>query len=263
MPELPDVETFKGYIDATSLHQNIEKVEIEREEILGEVSARSLQQRLKSKSFESTRRHGKYLFLSVSDDGCLVLHFGMTGYPEYAKKSDPPEHTRVLFQYEGGAHLAYVCQRLLGTVDWTESANRFIQEHELGIDAQSEELDFQRFQELLSGKSGSLKSALMDQGLIAGLGNVYVDEILFQSKLHPKTSVKDLEETEIQSVFDEMQHVLDTAIKVKAQREKMPESFLLPLRGEKNAKCPRCDVALETIKVSGRTSYYCPNCQPA
>lgn len=261
MPELPDVETFKGYLDATSLHQRIAKVEIERDDILGEVSARSLRRRLKGHSLESTRRHGKYLFAEVSGDGWLVLHFGMTGYPEYSETEDPPEHTRTLFKFEGGGHLAYVCMRMLGRVDWTENADQFIEQHDLGIDAQSEDLDFDRFQELMEKKRGSIKSALMDQQTIAGLGNVYVDEILFQSRIHPKASVNDLEMSELKTIFKQMHRVLKAAIRARVKPENMPKSFLLPRRSEKDAKCPRCGELLETIKVTGRTTYFCPNCQ--
>jgi formamidopyrimidine-DNA glycosylase len=261
MPELPDVETFKGYLDATSLHRRIEKVEIDRDDILGDVSARSLQRRLKGRSLESTRRHGKYLFAKVSDDGWLVLHFGMTGYPTYSETEEPPAHTRVLFKFDGGGHLAYVCMRMLGRVDWTKDADRFIEQHKLGIDAQSEDFDFDRFQQLLETKRGSIKSALMDQQTIAGLGNIYVDEILFQARVHPKTSVSDLDDSQLKTIFQQISRVLKTAIRAQASREKMPKSFLLSQRGEEHAKCPRCGELLESIKVSGRTSYFCPMCQ--
>lgn len=263
MPELPDVESFKGYIDATSLHQRIEKVEVDRDDILGDVSKRSLQQRLKGRALESARRHGKYLFARLSDDGWLVLHFGMTGYPDYSETEDPPEHTRVLLNFEGGGHLAYVCMRMLGRVDWTENADQFIEQHELGIDAQSEDLDFDRFRKLLEGKRGSIKSALMDQETIAGLGNVYTDEILFQSKIHPKASVNDLGQSQIKAIFKQMGRVLKAAIGAQVNPDKMPKSFLVPLRGESDAECPRCNEPLQTIKVSGRTTYFCPNCQPS
>lgn len=261
MPELPDVENFKIYLDATSLHQPIEKVEIDRNEILGEVSGRALQQRLKGKCFESIRRHGKYLFAHLSDDGWLVLHFGMTGYLKYSETKEPPEHTRVLFKFQGQGQLAYVCMRMLGRVDWTADVDEFINRHDLGIDAQSDALDLNTFFKLMESKRGKIKSALMDQETIAGLGNVYVDEILFQAKVHPEASVNELNDAQLKILYEQMNIVLKTAIQAQADPENMPKSFLIRHRGEKEARCPNCSECLSKIKVSGRTTYFCPNCQ--
>lgn len=261
MPELPDVQVFKEYLDATGLHQTIQSVQIRREEILADISRRTLQRRLTGHAVRSTRRHGKYLFAEVDEAGWLVLHFGMTGYLEYSETQEPPEHTRLLLQFENGAHLAYVCQRLLGTVAWTEDPQTFIDGHELGIDGQSDELDLAAFEERIGGKRGTIKSALMDQETIAGLGNVYVDEILFQARVHPKTPCSDLDRKALKALHRQMQRVITAAVRARVQTDKMPKSFLLPQRGRDEPHCPRCDAPLKTLKVSGRTSYICPKCQ--
>src|SRR5215217_2317531 len=88
MPELPDVEVFRRYVNATSLHQNIESVEVRNEKILGGVSARKLQRTLKGHTFESTRRHGKNLFVELDGGGWMLVHFGMTGSLAYFKGPD-------------------------------------------------------------------------------------------------------------------------------------------------------------------------------
>lgn len=268
MPELPDVQVFKEYLDATSLHQVIREVEIFRRDILGGVSSRSLKRRLKGKRLESTWRHGKFLFVRIGDDdddadddGWLVLHFGMTGLLEYSKSKNPPEHTRLLLHFEDGAHLAYICMRLLGLVDWTNDAERFVQDKELGIDALGEDLDFEQFSELIGAKQAAVKSALMDQETIAGLGNVYVDEILFQARVHPKTRAARLSEKQLREIFQQLRRVLKAAIRARAQPKRMPKSFLLYRRGENGAKCPRCGSPFQSTKVSGRTSYFCSRCQ--
>lgn len=261
MPELPDVHIFQKYLEGTSLHQPIERVEVNRREILENISPRSLQKRLTGKTLESTRRRGKYLFAGVDDAGWLVLHFGMTGYLKYSRDEESPDHTRVLLRFENGAALAYVCMRMLGRVTWTNDVDAFCREKELGIDAFSDELDFRKFQELLASKRGSIKSALMDQKTIAGLGNVYVDEILFQAKVHPKTAVMKLEDTTLREIHKQIRRVLKAAIRAKAEPKRLPKTFLLPRRGEEGAKCPRCEGLLKTIKVSGRTTTFCPSCQ--
>src|SRR6266853_235892 len=98
MPELPDVETFKRYLDATSLHQRISGVDVRSAYVLKGVSARELARRLKGRRFESSRRHGKHLFVRANGDLWLRLHFGMTGSLEYFKNDErAPRHARVLF----------------------------------------------------------------------------------------------------------------------------------------------------------------------
>ena len=106
MPELPDVEVFKQYIDATSLHQEIEAVDVRSREMLEDLSAEKLTSRMKGRSLASNRRHGKHLFITVDEDGWLMLHFGMTGNLAYFKdmEKDPP-HDRVLFSFTNGYHI--------------------------------------------------------------------------------------------------------------------------------------------------------------
>lgn len=261
MPELPDVQVFKEYLDATSLHRRINRADVRRRDVLGDVSPRSLQRRLVGRTLDSTRRHGKYLFAEISDDGWLVLHFGMTGRLEYSHTEEPPEHTRVLLRFDDGSYLAYVCPRMLGRVDWTGNADDFIARKQLGIDGLNDKLDFPHFYELMKSKRGSIKAALMDQQTIAGLGNVYVDEILFQAKVHPQAIVSDLDDVKLKGIHRQLRRVIRSAVRARAQPARMPKSFLLPRRGEKSAKCPRCKAALKTIKVSGRITYFCPRCQ--
>lgn len=261
MPELPDVQVFKEYLDATSLHQQITDVEVGRDDMLEGLSSRSLQRRLRDASLESTQRHGKYLFVEVGDDGWLVMHFGMTGYLDYARTGNPPTHTRVLLRFDNGAHLAYVSQRLLGSIHWSETPGAFVERHRLGIDGLDDDLDIRRFQQLMDSKRGTIKSALMDQQTIAGLGNVYSDEILFQARVHPKAAVSSLDRDTLKEIHRQIRRVLTASVRARAQPEEMPKSFLTRRRGAKNAACPRCGAALETVKVSGRTAYFCPKCQ--
>ncbi|MFW5699947.1 MAG: zinc finger domain-containing protein, partial [Bacteroidota bacterium] len=101
---------------------------------------------------------------------------------------------------------------------------------------------------------------LMDQSMIAGLGNVYVDEILFQCRIHPKAKVKDLSGKDYKKLFNIMHKVVDKAIEVDADPDKLPTSYLTGKRRE-GEKCPSCDGKIEKIKVGGRSGYYCPECQ--
>jgi formamidopyrimidine-DNA glycosylase len=264
MPELPDVEIFKRYLDATSLHQRIEKVTAGPARILDGITAKALAERLTGQSLTGTRRHGKHLFAALSGGGALGLHFGMTGYPAYGRGNEVPDHTRLRLDFPGGYHLAYVNQRLLGRVRLIDDVKAFIEDEGLGPDALA--VDADRLAKMLEGRRGQIKGALMDQGFIAGLGNVYVDEMLFQAGLHPKTPVGRMDREAIGHLHRALRHVLTTAIDRGAGtpgfEEHLPDSWLLPRR-EEGRGCPRCDGRIEKITVGGRAGYYCPACQSA
>ncbi len=260
MPELPDVEVFRKYMNATSLHQKISGIEVEHKRVLQDISPSGLGRKLKDRQFERTKRHGKHLFACVDEEFWLMFHFGMTGFLKYFKKAEErPSHARILFHFGNGYHLAYDNQRMLGKVQVVENAAEFIRKNDLGSDAL--DLTLHAFQNLLLGRRGSMKTFLMNQSLIAGIGNIYSDEILFQAEIHPRIQVMDLDENQIKNLHKCMLDVLKTAIEKKADPQKFPDDFLIPYRGKKNA-CPRCGGELKKIKVNNRGTYFCPQCQP-
>ena len=259
MPELPDVEVFKRYLDATALHKTITEVEVETAQILEGVSISKLQKSLKGRQFQSTHRHGKHLLVALDQVPWLTLHFGMTGFLKYFKDMDKePEHDRLLISFDNGYHLAYDSQRKLGAVGLTDGVDNFIDEKELGPDALS--LDLEGFRQVIKGTRGALKSFLMNQKHLAGIGNVYSDEILFQGGLHPKGEVNDLDADTVKRLFEAMQEVLNKAIEAQADPARLPDSFIIPHR-HKGGSCPRCKGEVEKISVSGRSGYFCPTCQ--
>jgi len=257
---LPDVEVFKRYVDATLLHQKIRSVEVRNEKILGGVSAHRLQGTMKGRTFESTRRHGKYLFVRLDDDSWLLLHFGMTGSLEYFKDMDrDPPHDRLLISFENHYHLALDDARMFGKVDLIEDPNAFIREKKLGPDPL--ELEAGSFRERFQERRGGVKAALMNQRIVAGIGNIYSDEILFQARLHPLASVEHLDSQALDALHKETHRVLKTAIERGASPQRLPGNFLLSHRREGKG-CPRENGEIRKTKAAGRTAYYCPACQP-
>ncbi len=136
--------------------------------------------------------------------------------------------------------------------------DEFMEEEGIGPDALALSLD--DFRDLCAHRRGSIKSLLMNQKAIAGIGNVYSDEILFQAGVHPAAQVKKLTDARIKEAHRWMRKVLHTAIERKANPEKMPRTYLLPHR-EDGAPCPRGEGEIKTMKVNGRTCYYCPQRQ--
>ena len=259
MPELPDVESFRNYAQATSLHQRIADLSVSDAYVLTHVTEKDLQRALPGTCFESTLRHGKNLFLHTDSGVWLRLHFGMTGFPKYFKNLDDcPKYERVLFNFENGYHLAYVCQRKLGEIGLEDSPEEFARKRGLGPDALK--IEREEFLEHLRRKRGMLKTSLMDQGFLAGIGNIYADEILFQCRLHPATRADSLDDEMRAEMFEVTKRVLQTAVDCNADLLRLPESFLLPHRSE-GQECPRCGTELVREKVGQRSAYYCPSCQ--
>lgn len=266
MPELPDVELYKRYLDQHALRQTIERVQVNDARILGDLPAEAFVARLSGNRFEDSRRHGKHLLVRLIRDGWLTLHFGMTGNLVYfAGEAKDPPYDRVRFDFQGDCHLAYVNRRMLGRVGIADDADAFIQAEELGPDALDPAFDLDAFARAIEGRRRDVKSVLMDQSLIAGIGNIYADEILFQARLHPQTPVTALDDRGRAELFRQIKQVLNIAIErgagAEQSLERLPDGYLLPQR-EKRGKCPRCGGPIATQKAAGRTSYYCPRCQP-
>ncbi len=259
MPELPDVEIERRYLEATSLHRPIARVRVFDDQVLDSDTPAMLGRRLHARRFESADRHGKWLVAALDEGGAVVFHFGMTGRLKgHRAPSAPPEHAQVRFRFRDGGALDYIAPRKLGIVRTADSLGEVITQESLGPDARG--VSFEEFRERMGSKRGTIKGALTDQTAIAGLGNVYADEILFQSRIHPRTSASRLSSEQLRRLFGALHEVLDTAIGVRANPDAMPDAYLLPRRAPGEA-CPRCAGAVVPFKLGGRRGYYCPRCQ--
>lgn len=257
MPELPEISYYKKYVDGTALHNKIRSVHVPVPKLLM-VSASEAEKQLIGTEISQAIRHGKYLFLEMKNGKFLVFHFGMTGKFDFSHEDDPPEYTAFYLMFEDAAKLFFICARKLGKIYLTDSMDDFLEEHSIGRDA----LGFSKaeFRKLLDKKRGSIKGALTNQSLIAGIGNMYADEMLFQAGIHPKTSPSDLSEDEVGELYDEMIEVLETVSDRRASGESLPGNYLTGHR-EPGADCPKANGKIEMMKISGRSTYFCPACQ--
>jgi len=256
MPELPNVETLKKYIGTTSLNKKIINVEIKNTKILENISKEKIIHRLKRNKFVHTYRHGKYIFIKTNRATWLILHFGMTGYIKYFKNlDDESSHTRLLITFDNNYHLAYYNQRLFGKISFTNNKEKYITQKTLGVDALN--LDYNGFKELMANRRSKIKPILINQQLISGIGNIYADEVLFQSGIHPETKINNLSPKKIKDIYMNIKEVLQIAIKAKANPDNFPDKFIIPHRKRKGV-CPKGNEELKTIKINGRTTYFCP-----
>lgn len=265
MPELPDVELFKRHLNTTCQGRTIRQVTVNDARILSGISASELSRRLHGARLAESRRHGKYLLVGFDPPAWLTLHFGMNGsLKHFMEVEDDPRYDRVRFDFVDNHHLAYVNPRLFGGVGLVGDADAFIADEGLGPDALDPRFDFAALERALTGRKRDMKSLLMDQAVIAGIGNIYSDEILFQARIHPRTRCDRLTAETRTRLFSCIKEVLQVAVDDGAGAEQpvdhLPETFFIPHR-EKRAQCPRCGAEIETVKFSGRTAYYCPRCQ--
>ena len=263
MPELPEVEILRKYFELTSLHKKIENVETKTDYVLKDISPQWLGRKLAGQSFKSTHRHGKFFFASLNESSdWLLLHFGMTGGLKYYKDDEKkPDFEKVAFYFKNGFTLGYIDPRKLGKVSIIPDIKEFISEHNIGPDVCSKSFTFEKFNSLLKGRRGMIKPTLMNQNIMAGIGNIYSDEILFQSGIHPETKVNNLNQKEKKEIFNQMKNIMKIVIDNNANPEKLPDSFITPLRDKDNPQCPSCKGHIERKKISGRSAYFCPACQ--
>lgn len=263
MPELPDVERFKRYFDATGLRQTIDATSVMDDRILEDTSPQGLGRILKGARFESTRRHGKFLLAATSHRDWLVFHFGMSGDLHYGSHHDElPPYARLAIVFTNGNRLVYTSKRMLGKIGHTDDPEGFADRQNLGPDAMDSKLKAGDFVRLMRDRRGGLKSALMNQSVLAGIGNIYSDEICFQAGLHPAAELNTLDGDTLTDVYRVMRRVLQTASRHNGHTDQFPSRYLIPHRDKSDA-CPQCGQAIARDTIAGRTSYFCPACQPA
>jgi formamidopyrimidine-DNA glycosylase len=259
MPELPDVEAYRRFLHRHAVGRTVRRVVVTDDGILRNVSADALDRALRGHRFQEPSRHGKWLIAPTTGPSVL-FHFGMTGDLGWGDGTGGRHrHDRVIFELDRG-ELRYRNMRKLGGL-WMahddDEARRAM--GDLGPDAL--DVDLRRFRSLLAGRGGSIKALLMNQRILAGVGNLIADEALWQARIHPARRIAELSGEEIRRLHGKLRHVLRTAVErfdyVPALR-----GWLTHVRGRPEAACPRCRTRLRRSVVGGRTTYSCPRCQP-
>jgi formamidopyrimidine-DNA glycosylase len=260
MPELPDVEGFRRYFARYAKGKRVTGVEVPAPDVLRNTSPQAFARSLRGRRFRAPSRHGKWLF-APTDGPTLLIHFGMTGGLRWAGGERAGDgmhrHDRVILQLDGG-ELRYRNMRKLGGI-WVARDDKELEgiTGDLGPDAQG--VGFDELDELLSGRRGGLKATLMNQRLLAGIGNELSDEILWHARLNPSRSVSSLDDRDRRILHREMQRV----IRESNPHGRIPRkrSWITSQRGRDAPVCPRCGGDLCRSRIAGRTAYWCPRCQ--
>ena len=257
MPELPDVEGFRAVIARHAVGHQIDRVDVADAGVLRGVTAAQLDEALRGCRFTEPQRHGKWL-IACTDGPAVLMHFGMTGSLVWRGSGAPGlRYDRVVFRTDVGALHYSDMRKLQGIRLACDRAGVDRVLAGLGPDARGvrrEELG-----RLLSGRRGAIKATLIDQQVIAGLGNLLADEILWRAHIHPLRAAGSLTPIERDRLDREMHRVLRESI--RAGQVPPKASWLTGARAKQEARCPRCGTRLCRGRVGGRTTVWCPDCQ--
>jgi len=271
VPELPEVETYRRFIDEVAVGQTITGLEVRDAQVLA-VPEDELRAALLGRTITGTGRLGKNCFLELDNGRLLVLHFGMTGdIGAFRDEADAPRFTRVAWQLaDSGLSLAFIDPRKFGRIRLADSVEAYQKAKKLGPDALL--ITTAELHHKLGRRRVFVKPLLLDQSLTAGLGNWIVDEVLFQAKVHPERLGNSISEAESVALHAAIQLVLTTAIQHEAHYRHFPKSFLIHARewddsatpgSDAHTFCPRHpQVKIDKFYVGGRATYTCPKCQP-
>ncbi len=272
MPELPEVETVKETLKRNILGKTIKNVEVFYEPIVEYPSVEEFKKKLEGQTIKDLSRRGKWIEF-ILDDYILLSHLRMEGKYYYRKVGDKKEkHQHVFFNFTDGISLRYVDVRKFGKMWLTtkEELDSIKPIKELGLEPWDEKLTVSYLKEKYKDKKIPIKTCILDQGIITGIGNIYADEILFLSKIDPFKIPKDLKKGELQGIIDNTRKVLENAIKkggttIRSYTSEEGVTGLfqndLFVHQREGEKCLTCGSIIVKTKINGRGTYYCPKCQ--
>jgi formamidopyrimidine-DNA glycosylase len=260
VPELPDVENFRRVLAEHAVGRRIARVEVLDDQVLRGVATRRFVEQLGGREFHEPGRHGKWLIVPVRRGPVLLAHFGMTGSLLWTAEGEPRHrHDRVVFVLAGG-ELRYRDMRKLQGLRLARDDGEVEQVlAEVGPDALA--VSRTQLRDLLAGKRRRVKAALVDQSVLAGLGNLLADEILWRAEIHPTQLCARLDDEDLAQLHAMMRAVLHRSI--RDGRVPPRKSWLTGHRDDKPGSCPRCGGALAHGRTGGRATTWCPHCQPA
>lgn len=258
MPELPDVEVYRKTALRCLSGKKADGAAVKDSRALKGKNTKKNLQGIKGR-LGPIKRQGKNLFFKSENRGWFVMHFGMTGRLECVPKgAKEPDYSKVIFSLSGGSKLVYIVKRMLGKIESIESPAEYVSEKHIGKDFHDTGPD--EFRNEAEKNSGSIKQFLMDQSKFSGIGNIYSDEILFQSGIHPAAKTKSLSSAALGRLHKKALRILNYAVEKEADPEKFPGTWLIPSR-KKGAECPKCKAHVQKTKSGGRSAYVCPKCQ--
>jgi formamidopyrimidine-DNA glycosylase len=263
LPELPEVETVVRSIAPHVTGQRIERAEL-FSKLVTRGDLKETARRLRRNVIQGVRRRGKQIFMPL-DRGVLYVHLGMTG--KLLWNGSRGKYTRAALTFDSGT-LLYDDVRQFGRVEYFEAVPKNLER--VGPDALS--LTFEEFEARLRQRTAGIKSVLLNQSFIAGVGNIYADEVLFAARIHPRAAASRLSKRRSKELYTNLIEVLGVAIEhrgssvsdyVDGAGNRGAFQDMHNVYGHAGEACPRCHATIRRIVVAQRGTHYCPRCQRA
>ncbi|MFC5531303.1 DNA-formamidopyrimidine glycosylase [Cohnella yongneupensis] len=273
MPELPEVETVCRTLNELIAGKEIDRVSVKLPRIIQRPADPDLfEVQLAGRTFRSVERRGKFLRLLL-DGLVLVSHLRMEGRYGLYKQEEPLEpHTHVIFHFTDGTELRYKDVRQFGTMHLFRAGDELASAplNKLGIEPLDEAFTLEAFKRALGKRSTKIKPLLLNQEVIVGLGNIYVDEALHEAGVHPETEANLLKPAELERLHAAIVRTLSAAVEaggssiksyVNGQGEMGMFQHRLRAYGRTGEPCDQCGSLIEKSVVGGRGTHVCPTCQ--
>ncbi|MBA3925129.1 DNA-formamidopyrimidine glycosylase [Listeria rustica] len=272
MPELPEVENVRATLAELVIGKEIDQVVVGVPKMIVGMPAEQFVGNMIGQTIEAVRRRGKFLLIDTTD-GTLLSHLRMEGKYRLNNGTDPVDkHTHVTFHFTDGTELRYLDVRKFGTMELVlkgqEGLTKSIQK--LGPEPLSATFEKSVFATKLKKSGRAVKTVLLDQSLVAGIGNIYADEICFQAKVLPERPANTLKPAEITRLYASTKSIMAEAVAlggstirtyVNSQGKIGGYQDKLQVYGEKDNPCPICGTPIVKIKLNGRGTHFCPKCQ--
>ncbi len=271
MPELPEVETIRRDLEPLVVGRRVEAVEVEAATLplLAGVALEALQASLVGRTVAALGRHGKYLLFELDDGRTFVVHLGMTGRLLWRRSNVPEERfQRGRIVLKGGHDLRWCDVRKFGR--WRLFEKRSDLLDRLGPEPISGDFTLGLLRAALAGRRAPVKAILLDQRKLAGLGNIYVDEALFEARIRPDTPAGDLSPQAVRRLHASTRSVLERGIEnrgasfrdyVDAQGNEGRQQMYVQVFRRTGKPCYRCGALIQRTIVGGRSTHFCPRCQ--
>ena len=271
MPELPEVETVRRGLEKLILGKKISNIDIRYPKMI-KTDLDEFQKEMPGQVIQTMGRRGKYLLFYLSDK-VLISHLRMEGkYFYYPDQVPERKHAHVLIHFEDGGTLVYEDVRKFGTMELLapELLEAYFLSKKLGPEPTEKDFDLGKFKLALKKSKKPIKTHLLDQTLVAGLGNIYVDEVLWRAKVHPSRTSNSLTAQEARKVHDETINVLGQAVEkggstIRTYTNAFGEDGTMQefhqVYDKAGQACSRCGTIIEKIQLGGRGTHFCPKCQ--
>jgi formamidopyrimidine-DNA glycosylase len=268
MPELPEVETIKNELSPWVLGQSFTNAIIFDSDLLFKTPVEEFRHNLIDQTILTIERRGKYLIFRLASKQGLIMHFRMTGTLLLNPK-DTDRYARAAFYLTNGNKFIFIDRRRLGILWLAADADAAVAR--LGPEPLGASFTPGLLEQRLSHHHIPIKAALLDQGIIAGIGNMYADEALFAARIHPLKGANTLVAEELQSLCYCIREILSSAIGnkgasvdtyVRPDGQLGTAQFDFKVAHRAGKLCPNCHTPIQRIMVRKRGSYFCPNCQP-